>query len=143
MDDSLAQLAQDIAVLKKLLVGAIIVMGAVLAALLAMLVMAVRTNKLAYDRSIANMFKDEGEHLLNQKSYDQLIKKCNERIKASPGDAWAYYYLANAYYRRGDLVRAKEYFVTSSQMEPLFRSHAEEVLKEIDVALQNTRPRSV
>ena len=143
MEENLARLAGEVAELKFLVLVAVAVMGVVLLGLLVMLTIAIRTNKMALERSTATMFKDEAQHMLEAEKYEELIATCQQRISSRPGDAWAHYFLANGYFRRGELAKAKEYFLNAKNLEPLFLQHAEQALKEIEVALVNARPRSV
>ena len=143
MEATLAQVMSQIVHLKFLVTVEIVVMGAVLVSLIVMILLGVRTHNLAYRRSQAEMFKDSWHSLMEEEKYEELIDLCKERIAQTPGDAWAHYYAANAYYRIGEMVKAKEYFVVAREMEPLFLSHVDNVLEEIEMQLGKSKPKGI
>ena len=143
MEDTMLQLADDIATLKWLL-GVISVLLIIVTAMLVfafkMLIQAVKNTE---SRAESRMFRDQADKLLEEGSDLELRKLAEERISACHSDAWAHYYLGMALYRQRDPFLAKQHFDKVGGLDPMLKSAADECLVEVNKMLSEIKLKPV
>jgi tetratricopeptide (TPR) repeat protein len=65
-----------------------------------------------------DLFRDEASHLFDKGAFDELIKYCEDKLKPKPHNGDALWYVAKAYYQKGEHKKAKEYFEKLAKAEP-------------------------
>jgi len=143
MEQTIQQLANDIAILKWLIGIVAIFLFIVTSMLLFAFKMLWRAVKNTDIRAEANLFQDQANTLLEEGKDKDLKVLAGDRLESYPADAWAHYFFALASYRLRDFVQAKQHFTKSGELNPQFKSLADESLKEIDTILSNQKPRIV
>jgi tetratricopeptide (TPR) repeat protein len=63
-------------------------------------------------------FFDRGNALLNKGELQELLVLCDERVLEYPGDAMAYWLMANAHYRLSNLNRALICYRKAEELQP-------------------------
>ena len=69
------------------------------------------------DPKLLKAYNQLGIVYFKLKEYDNCIKVCKEAIKINPGFGEAYFSIGRAYKARGNLKKAREYFLKAEQME--------------------------
>lgn len=65
-----------------------------------------------------DIFRDEASHFFDKGAFDELIKLCEDKLKSKPHHVNALWYIAKAYYQKGDHLKAKDYFEKVAKAEP-------------------------
>jgi tetratricopeptide (TPR) repeat protein len=82
-----------------------------------------------------DLFRDEAIHLFDKGSFDELIKYCEDKLKSKPHHAYALWYVAKAYYQKGEHKRAKEYFEKVATAEPSWeKDYVQPYLEKIETS---------
>jgi len=143
MEETLNQLVSDVSTLTwllRLLIAFLFVVIVVLIYFLKQMLVAVKNTEF---RAEARIFQDQAEVLLDEGKNIELRELAEVRIREFQSDTWAHYYLGMALYRLRDYILAKQHFMKVIELNPQFKSAAEENLKEIESILSETKPRIV
>ena len=80
-----------------------------------------------------DIFRDEASHLFDKGAFEELIKVCEDKLKSKPYDANALWYIAKAYYQKGDYLQAKNYFERVAKAEPSWeKEYVQPYLEKIE-----------
>lgn len=143
MQSEIVKLAAEIQTIKYILYVLIALLITLLFGIATVLGVAVKNSKMYLRRSEADSFSNEASHLLEQQQHVELKELCSKRLMDAEGDAWGYYYLAQAHYRLDELVEAKRNFTLAKSMEPALAMTIEDILCELERALERRKPASV
>jgi tetratricopeptide (TPR) repeat protein len=80
-----------------------------------------------------DLFRDEANHLFDRAAFDELIKYCEDKLNSKPFHSDALWYVAKAYYQKGEHKKAKEYFEKLAKSEPSWeKQYVQPYLEKID-----------
>jgi len=79
----------------------------------------------------------DAEKLLSSNKLDSLLSYCEKFYKHYPNDVHVNWYLAMAYYRKGDFGKAREYLLRVIELNPGWGSAAIPYLDEIEYVSNN------
>ena len=74
-------------------------------------------NKTFTEETLSKNLRD----LLDKNEIDEVIQLANERIKTHPKDAYAHWYLGQAYYRKNEYFKSLEEFRILNELSPAWR----------------------
>jgi tetratricopeptide (TPR) repeat protein len=87
-----------------------------------------------------DIFRDEASHLFDKGAFEELIEVCEDKLKSKPHDANALWYIAKAYYQKGEHLQAKEYFEKVAKAEPSWeKEYVQPYLEKIEGLQSSTR----
>ncbi len=80
-----------------------------------------------------DIFRGEASHLFDKGDFDELIKYCEDELNSKAFHADALWYVAKAYYQKGEHQKAKEYFEKLAKSEPSWeKQYVQPYLEKID-----------
>jgi len=82
------------------------------------------------------VFNKLAEEYLSNSKNRELIELANNRIKKSPQDYLAYWYLGKVQFHQGDLLKAKQNFQKVIGLDPTMDYSASQWIEEIDEKLE-------
>lgn len=79
-----------------------------------------------------DLFTRDADILYGEGKFDQLLDHCAAQLSKRPFHAYALWYQAKAYFRKGEYSKAKEALETLDQSEPTWSaSHVQPYLEKI------------
>jgi len=109
-----AQALAELKTIKWLLIGIVVALAYIALFVSAFVINAIRVSRL----HLKGSFSDHGKALLDQGKHNELIELCDARLQEFPGDATAYWLVAQAYHRTGNLRRALVSFKKVHELQP-------------------------
>ena len=87
-----------------------------------------------------DVFRDEASHLFDKGAFDELVNFCEDKLKSKPHDGHALWYIAKAYYQKGEHLKAKEYFEKVAKAEPSWeKQYVQPYLEKIETSQLSNR----
>ena len=143
MEDTVSQLASDITQIKWALLAVSALLVIVATMLVFAFVMMLKAARNTEQRVERNLFHEQASTLVEEEDYEALKRLSIERLQEAPGDEFAHYFAATAFYRTGALVEAKKHYMRASKLSPLLRRECEDTVAELESTLLASKPRSV
>src|SRR5918999_2304706 len=87
-----------------------------------------------------DIFRDEASHLFDKGAFEELINFCEDKLKSKPHDGHALWYIAKAYYQKGEHLKAKEFFEKVGKAEPSWeKQYVQPYLEKIETSQLSNR----
>ncbi len=83
------------------------------------------------------VFQKQAQQLLSNSNNRDLIELASERIKYSPQDYLAYWYLGKVQFHQGDFIDAKRNFLKVIELDPTMDYSANQWIDDIDEKLED------
>ncbi len=124
---------QLLATLQEIKTAIYVLMAIVVLGVVASFLRAGITSKNLVREKLNDLFRDEASHLFDKGAFDELIKYCENKLNSKAFHADALWYVAKAYYQKGEHKKAKEYFEKLAKSEPSWeKQYVQPYLEKID-----------
>lgn len=140
MNDQILQtISSDLVTIKWLFIGLVVLLVSILAGIGFFIRMASRD----FSQSITpkQYFREKGRELLDKGELEELLKLSKEKLEEYPEHEYANYFLANCYYRMGNIHEAYRVFKKLKELRPGWSEEfIDPYLRELEIKIKNSKP---
>lgn len=135
-----AQLVSDIATIKWILVLLLLVVGSAFIGFLRVMGQLSGMAEMGKKRAEHQRFQTLCEELLMRGSYDSVKETAKNRISSYPDDVYAHWYLAQAFFKKGEFPAARRRFDQVLELDPVWEFRVTPWQERVEEEIQNSGP---